>query len=441
MKILKQLLVTACVLFLLCASASGWNYILNDDSRSYTRLTMHQLYENAGKTDTLFIGSSHCYRSFVPEVIDRGMNVHSFNAGTSSQRMDGSLALLKEAGSMNVLKQVYLEVYYAVADSQDYQERTEMTQTYIISDYMRPSLNKYQFLFSACEKEYWINGLLPARRYWNKFFEPEYIRKTIENKQNGNYRNYRFPIRPEDTEYYKERGFVASSGTVAENVMINEKAYGRIETGDQISTDSDWYSCLQEIISYCKDNHIRLTFVISPEPEWTLAGKGNYQEYHDFIAGIAEENGIRFLDFNLCRNDVFNTNDRRLFKDTDHLNTAGAQQFSRLFSSLETGRLDEKDIFFVSYDEKIRTDSNPFYGLAGGIKVQNGKRKLYSVITGAEGYEYRIIFNDRSGNMRMVQNYNGTGKFSLSCRDTGTLNISWRKAGEKEDEGSADIKI
>lgn len=53
------------VIALLCGLIRLCNYLLMDDSQSYTRLTMHELYERADageEIDTLFLGSSHCYR-------------------------------------------------------------------------------------------------------------------------------------------------------------------------------------------------------------------------------------------------------------------------------------------------------------------------------------------------------------------------------------------
>ena len=46
-------------LFFACAWAL-MRYISVDDTNSYTRLTMHEFY-NQDDIDTLFIGASHCY--------------------------------------------------------------------------------------------------------------------------------------------------------------------------------------------------------------------------------------------------------------------------------------------------------------------------------------------------------------------------------------------
>lgn len=67
---------------------------------------------------------------------------NTFNAGSSSQQLDTSYALIKETARNNNIEQVYLELYYRMAEESAYADRTTMTSTYIISDYMKPSFNK-----------------------------------------------------------------------------------------------------------------------------------------------------------------------------------------------------------------------------------------------------------------------------------------------------------
>ncbi len=71
-----------------------------------------ELYADAGKIDTLFLGSSHCYRSVDPNAVDAALGTYSFNAGSSQQLPDGSYYMLREAAAQNQLKTVYLEMFY-----------------------------------------------------------------------------------------------------------------------------------------------------------------------------------------------------------------------------------------------------------------------------------------------------------------------------------------
>ena len=73
-------------------------------------------------------------------------------------------------------------------------------------------------------------------------------------------------------------------------------------------------------------------------PEGTLVATGDYSTYHKAIEEISNEYGIKFYDFNLCRDEIFDTNNRQLFKDEDHLNTDGAEEFSRVFCDFFMGK-------------------------------------------------------------------------------------------------------
>ena len=171
----KNALAVICFIALFVACGSFLRYILVDDSSSYTRVMMHEMYEQEENIDILFVGSSHCYRSLDPRITDEMFGANTFNVGTSSQQIDGSLALLREVAKTNDLDQVYLEVYYEISQMPAFEERTDMVSTYIVSDYMRPSFHKLGYLLNASSKEHYSNSFILARRNWDKMFEPGYL--------------------------------------------------------------------------------------------------------------------------------------------------------------------------------------------------------------------------------------------------------------------------
>ena len=150
--LLRWLLMAAAVMFLLLDLVKLCNYLLTDDSQSYTRLTMHELYERADageEVDTLFLGSSHCYRAYDPALYEELTGEPAYNLGSSSQNYDTSYYLLREAARLYDLKTVYLDMHYKFLfmDSED----RDLVQANIISDYMRPSRNKLSFLLTTTE--------------------------------------------------------------------------------------------------------------------------------------------------------------------------------------------------------------------------------------------------------------------------------------------------
>ena len=99
MKKVKSFIFIILFLVLVYAPNEFLRYILTDDVKSYTRVMMHELYEQ-NEIDTLFIGSSHCYRSINTEIADELLQSNTFNAGTSSQTLLDTWYLLQEAGKV-----------------------------------------------------------------------------------------------------------------------------------------------------------------------------------------------------------------------------------------------------------------------------------------------------------------------------------------------------
>lgn len=430
MKVVKRTVAVLLAITLFIVSAEFWKYILIDDSRSYTRIMMHQLYESDENIDVLFVGSSHVYRTFIPEITDKEFGAYTFNAGSSSQYMDGSLAVIKEAAKNNELKHVYLEMYYGVASSEEYADRTELTSTYIISDYMLPSFDKIDYLVHASDKEYWINSFLIARRNWSSFFDSTYVKNVIAAKQTDEYKNYEYVRNEGDVEYYVDRGFVANDAEVSPDTHFNAKAYGEI---GEISRDCDWYNSVVDIVSYCKKHNIEITLFVTPEPEWTLVGKGDYDKYHEFINEIAKELEVDFYDFNLCKNEIFDTNDGTLFKDEDHLNTKGAEKFSVIFGQLFTGKLQTDDVLYSSFDEKISAENKAIYGIAGPSVDESGNRNCM-IISGSNDYEYQVIETKADGSQELLKDFNKNKDFVIPAGDTGILTVVCRNIQTEEVE-------
>lgn len=433
MNAIKRILGVLIAICLFAVCADFWKYILVDDSRSFTRIMMHQLYESDGNIDILFVGSSHVYRTFVPNITDKEFGAYTFNAGTSSQFMDGSLAIIKEACKGNDIKHVYLEMCYEIAGGVNNKDRTGLTSTYIISDYMRPSFNKIDYLIHASDKKYWINSFLIPRRYWSNFFDSTCVKDIIASKQTEEYKNFDYQKKDGDEGFYVDRGFVANDEAVSSETYFNSLAFNEIEVGTLITCNSDWYKSLVEIVKYCKKNNIEITLFVTPEPEWTLVGKGNYDTYYKFLVDIANDLKVEFYDFNLCKNSFFDANDRSLFKDEDHLNTKGAEKFSSLFGQFFTGKFSPEDVFYESYSDKISEENRAFYGIAGPQIDDNGNKECL-IISGSDEFEYQVIAIIANGKQVILKELDKSKQFSIPVDETGILRIVCKKINAEDIE-------
>ena len=140
--------------------AAGWKllrYLVIDDTTSYTRVTMHEFYEQ-DDIDVLFMGASHCYRGFDVRTTDQMLGCNTFNLGSSSQDIDTTYLLMQEALDLYDVDHIYLEISYKMALLAE-DRSTSLTNAYLITDYMRPSLRKELFLLerlpACCPSALW----------------------------------------------------------------------------------------------------------------------------------------------------------------------------------------------------------------------------------------------------------------------------------------------
>lgn len=396
--------------FLLCGI--GFRYLLIDDTQSYTRLMMHEFYSQEN-IDDLFVGSSHCYAALDPAVTDEYFNANTFNAGSSLQAQDASLALIREAVDHYHVSHIFLEMYYLMMNNDEYRDREQLTGTYIISDYMRPSLNKVRFLLRASDPKYYVNSFLPARRNWETLLHPEAVREILEKKQTEAYRTFQ-PV-----GLYQGKGFVANQGRIADGILLDTAAFDSLHT-DRVS--ADWLSTIREIIAYCQKKHVKLTLFSAPMTLFQTAGLGNYDDYIELIRSLTDGTDAEYVDFNLCREEYFDQAPE-LFSDAGHLNEEGAEAFSHLFGAYFSGQIPEEALFYPSMSEKIAASDPKILGLSY-LDSGDGMRKLKIVSTLPSGTLYSASITDETGASRVLLEQSEEPYFEISQSDHGILTVS-----------------
>lgn len=401
------------LLFLLCGK--GFRYLLVDDTQSYTRLMMHEFYQQ-DNIDILFVGSSHCYAALDPMITDEFFGMNTFNAGSSLQALDASFALIREAVERFHVKHVYLEMYYLMMSNDEYKDREQLTGTYIISDYLRPSLNKARFLLEASSPKYYVNSFLPARRNWERLLHPAEIRELFSKKQTEEYRNY------QHFAGYRTKGFVANQGDIPNGILLDTAGFDVIHTEN---ASADWLMTIREIINYCGKKGVALTLFSAPMTLFQTVGVGNYDNYIDLVRGLTEGTNADYVDFNLCREEYFDQTPD-LFADAGHLNEKGAETFSRVFSAFFTGEISVDALFYNSMSEKIAAAEPKILGLSY-LDSGDGMRKLKIVSTLPEGSPYSVDFKDSEGMTTILKNNDPDLYFEIPQGRHGVIRI---QAGE-----------
>lgn len=422
---LKKLttLFKACIFILLFTGCGKlFCFLLVDDTSSFTRIMMHEFYHQEDNIDVLFVGSSHCYFSFVPTITDRILGKNTFCAGSSAQQLDASYEIIKEADRLNDLEHIYLEVYYGLANYSLYKERTLMTSTYIVSDYLRPSFDKLAFLLKASSKEYYSNSFITARRNWENFFETDYVMYLIQQKTSPKYQNFSYDYVSTADKQYAGKGYVKNEGYAPEYFFLSY--YPMYTPG----FSKDWENSLNEIIDYCLENQIPLTLVSAPMPNYSLAALGDYDTYASKINQIINGRNIEYYDFNLCK-EAYIPNTTAIFRDSDHLNTEGAEVFSTVFSQFCMGQIAKQDLFYNTFNEKLAHLEAAVYGLNYQEQlVKESEDMFLRYVTIISGYpddtEYRIVITPENKAPYLIQDFSTNKDFTLPPEEHGVCTLT-----------------
>lgn len=311
----------AAVGILLCLMIKGCNYLVVDDINSYTRLTLHDFYESEDEIETIFLGTSHCFRAYNPMIYEELTGEEAFNLGSSSQNIDTSYYLLKEALKYQDIKKVYLDLYHVFFFFNP--DNRELIEANIISDYMKLSVNKVDFILHRSSSEHYTNSFLPFRRDWQLLGDFSYIKENLAKKQQESYINYA-PVVYDD-EQYVAKGFVASTAT------LDAEAHEWIPKSDKIDLSEDAsfaMEYLEKIVQLCKKEEIELIFLTAPSYKEYIETMDSYQEIHDFVQELADQKGVVYWDFNVLPEEILNLTTED-FMDEDHLNGSGAEKVTK----------------------------------------------------------------------------------------------------------------
>ncbi len=423
---------------LLVGTGKFFRYLLVDDTASYTRITFHEMYEQ-DNIDVLFVGSSHCDQSFIPDIFDEKLGLNTFNGGTSAQHPDGSYLVIKEAAKYNEIKQIYLELYFGLA-RHNYKDRTELTQFYIIADYLRPSIDKTLYLLSISPKEYYSNNFILARRYWTKFFDADYVKDVLIKKNTNAYKNYEYISN--GTSWYYGKGYLANSekDAVRDWNFFDMRNPSTASLGD---VSQDWVDSLEDIISFCEKKNIQLTLVSAPMSNYHLVrqGNGNYDKYITTVQNLIAGTDVRYYDFNLCK-ETYIPNSSELFKDAGHMNYTGAKLFSTLFADFLNGEIPENELFWDSYVEKLAHLEPTVFGVSyydSQTDNDEALRHCEVIATPDMNLEYEIILSPAEGEPYKLQDFSANRFFTLQPDEHGTVTVTYRPSSSPKETATCNI--
>lgn len=397
-RIVAALAVTALIL----CGIHVLNYMLVDDSASYTRLMLHEFY-NQEDIDILCLGASHCYRGVIPSVVSEKTGKKVFVASSSLQEADASYALVKEAIELYDIEEVYMEVSSSIAcKSSDYSNRKELTNVYLISDYMRPSLNKLQLILNASSSRYYVNSFLPFRRYWHSILNFQRINSILEKKSTAVYRDYGNDYAKSERQWYVGDGYVACNKVTQEH-RFNRKIGYRFDRIDTKKISDDWKKNILAIIDYCNKHNVKITLYDTPISYYQLCVYENYDAYINLIRDLIKDRNVEYVEFNLLKDEYFPYKQTN-YMDGHHLNMYGAQEFSEFFADYINGDIPDS-AYYESVSEKLSDLAPEYYGIAFKKNKKTNVRTIWLMSNVADYYEYKVEITKSDGDTHLLQDY------------------------------------
>lgn len=344
---------------LIIAMYCGLQYIMVDDTSSMTRIMFHEFYQKQDDIDTFFIGPSHTFRGIDAEQVSLHTGRQCFDLSTSSQRLSASYFLLKEAEKYYDTDSVYLEVSLSALAARAQAD----TPTYIITDYMKRSENKYQLLTANVEPEQYLNAFSPLCRSINILEKPLGLgvgKEVLYRKREEAYKNYE--DKWVEDNIYCGRGYFRYVGA---NRFSSVKSISDISNDMHNSPENfneKQLLYLHAIIDECKEKEIPLTIYVMPFSDLFVASQvEEYTESITYLEKMAEEKQVDFIDFNAVSRADLRLDDS-CFSDFDHLNAKGAKLFIDCLSDYMTNNRAFSYMEFESAAERLEQEPN-IYGV------------------------------------------------------------------------------
>lgn len=416
------------VLFLavLCLMLKTANYCLYNDN-SYTRITFHEMY-CSDPIDIAFIGSSNVYRHFAPEIWDSVTKRYTFNLGTSSQTPDDAYFVMKELFKSQSPQYCIYGINFLLFLKQDGYKNP--VKSYIIYDYLKPSLDKYIYGYTVFQNSSLLQGWLPAARNSNQNLLKT-AKNVIRTKLTEEYRTYGYDVYKKTSEEYRGKGFVYS--------------YNQTETGGvgapggyrfrDYPLSEKYISYLKKLKKLCDINACELVFVVPPLPYASMRAEKDYQEAVDLYNALSEELGVTIFPFDLSRHDVLFMEDDD-FYDYAHMSGKGAEKFSRAAAELfrrymDGEKIDRERYFYSSYEELL--DQSPWIFSTWLEETEDG-------FTAQSAYGNRVVpeycfrwSDDQGETWHMLREYSGNNRIASEDLPDGCgMLMVWAKPEGKQ---------
>ncbi len=260
--------------------------------------------------DVLFLGSSHTYASFCPQVLYDEHGITSYNLGMGNQNLVLNYYWLKEALRTQSPSVVVLECIFAFERFHNASNTSESACQKSLN-YMHWTRNRIDAIRALCEIEpesYEWESFIPNIRYhdrWKELHEEDFTAGEIAKRSGlmGYTAAFRYYCNIEDYKPY-------------------DPDREETEAAQMVPAMRDY---MERIADLCREKKIRLILTLTPSTDATLSK-------HLAIQAFAKEQGVEFFDFNTT--DVIEEMQYDFKKDNadeEHPSVWGAQKVTHRF--------------------------------------------------------------------------------------------------------------
>lgn len=411
-------------------------YVKADETYVWYRILWHSYYEDRGKIDNLYLGSSHVYDDIDLQILDELNGQHNFNLSTPGQIMNGSFYLLKEAVRDNELSNVYLEMFY-VCSVNDEAINSNYHRNWNNTDFMEPSFNKIEYMIVNGGLDRCLDDIFPFTRYRTKLGDVEYVKQVTEYKKGGEYQAFQYHHDNGEGNGYTEympRGYRYTTRVYPECDRRYKQQY--LLTEESMGHKSEQYC--RKAIEYCQRKDIPITLFVSPINDLQLISTEGYDNYINEVREIAKEYEIPFYDFNLAKEQYLPLQQEQHFLDVGHLNSYGAAVFTPFFYEVVSGEeAENKKYFYASYADKLKETAPAIYGIY--YRNSEEARTMWVASNRDSEMEYRIILTPNEEEPYIVQDFDTNKEFSISQEEHGICTISARMKGSSQEIQTMEI--
>lgn len=274
--------------------------------------------------DMVFVGSSHSYCTFDPELIKKYTSLSSFQMGTPLQHPDTTYFELREILKTQHPQYVVMEVYWDMLD-----DNFELKQADSFFEVLKDDKLKKEYIKDVFPLSDKVKYALSPIRFQQDYFAyaANEMQKEIEKKYGVTKKAGEVQ---EGEEHYADRGYVLSTQKMLKSEYNETNQFKSLDGKDWKMAKSQ-KKYLEKIISLCNKENIKLVFVTAPIADVSMGYIKNYENINKTISDFADNNGIPYLDFNMAnKQEELFSNDN--FRDDAHLNHSGVEIADKYFS-------------------------------------------------------------------------------------------------------------